>query len=156
MRDNINTNAFGTKMDSLNTLDNLQGTNIVEQVAGLNASPYLSTGLPSIGATQAMFYAPLRAGMSLLGGSPNIGSRVAYGAGAIDRRLDPLIQGLRDNALALQTSRQVGVADRVASQPTSFLDAVYGKQPNKTISLVNENLINPSVDYMRGLLMGDN
>tara|TARA_B100000242_G_scaffold88408_1_gene59421 strand:+ start:7745 stop:9409 length:1665 start_codon:yes stop_codon:yes gene_type:complete len=155
MRDNINTNAFGTKMDSLNKLDDLGDTNILEQVAGLNAKPYLSTGLPSTAGMQAMFYAPVRAGMSLIGGSPNIGSRIAYGAGAVDRRLDPLLQGLRDNALALQAGRQAGVADRVSNEPTTFLDAVYGQRPNQTLSLIDDSIINPSVNYLRGLLMGE-
>ena len=149
MKQNTNTNTFSGKADALKTLDSMTGANLTEKVAGLSANPLLPTGLTGMTGTFSSFYNPMRGLAMLGGGSPRAISNIAYGAGAVDRVLDPVLAGLRNNALGLNLARQGGVIDRVANQPQTFTD-LFNQRPNQTAQLARE-----SGRYLRGLLMGD-
>ena len=149
MKQNTNTNTFSGKADALKTLDSMTGANLTEKVAGLSANPFLPTGLTGMTGTFSSFYNPMRGLAMLGGGSPRAISNIAYGAGAVDRFLDPVLAGLRNNALGLNLARQGGVIDRVANQPQTFTD-LFNQRPNQTAQLARD-----SGRYLRGLLMGD-
>ena len=149
MKQNTNTNTFSGKADALKTLDSMTGANLTEKVAGLSANPFLPTGLTGMTGTFSSFYNPMRGLAMLGGGSPRAISNIAYGAGAVDRFLDPVLAGLRNNALGLNLARQGGVIDRVANQPQTFTD-LFNQRPNQTAQLARD-----SGRYLRGLLMGE-
>ena len=127
----------------------MTGANLTEKVAGLSANPFLPTGLTGMTGTFSSFYNPMRGLAMLGGGSPRAISNIAYGAGAVDRVLDPVLAGLRNNALGLNLARQGGVIDRVANEPETFTD-FFNQSPNQTAQLARD-----SGRYLRGLLMGD-
>ncbi len=149
MKQNTNTNTFRGKADALKTLDSMTGANLTEKVAGLSANPFLPTGLTGMAGSLGSFYNPAR-GLALMGGgSPRIISGIAQGAGVVDRFLDPILTGIRNNSLGLNVARQGGVIDRVANQPQTFTD-LYNQRPNQTVQMTRD-----ASNYLRGLLMGD-
>lgn len=149
MKQNTNTNTFSGKADALKTLDSMTGANLTEKVAGLSANPFLPTGLTGMGGTFSSFYNPMRGLAMLGGGSPRGISALAQGAGVVDRFLDPILTGIRNNSLGLNVARQGGVIDRVANQPQTFTD-LYNQRPNQTVQMTRD-----ASNYLRGLLMGD-
>lgn len=149
MRNNVTTNTFGSRLDSLNTLDNINNTNLVEQVAGLNANPLMSTGLMGSAQSLGLAYKPVQGLATIAGGSPRLTSYLAQGAGKADRYIDPALQTIRNNPLAFQASRLAGVNDRVVNQPMTLTD-LFNQRPNQTVKATRD-----ASNYLRGLLMGD-